>query len=68
MTEEEIIVTVDRTAERVLDGQNSAVRDTEFHRLKRIFKLGARDSLAVWVSLTCGCLRVSACNALIRNT
>ncbi|CAN7052472.1 unnamed protein product [Brassica rapa subsp. trilocularis] len=50
VTEEEIVVSVNRTSERILHREDGAIRDPELHRLKRDVELITRDSFKVRVS------------------
>ena len=50
VTEEEIIVSVNRTSERILHLEDGTIRDPELHRLKRDVELITRDSFRVRVS------------------
>uniref|UniRef100_A0A0A0LSY2 Uncharacterized protein n=1 Tax=Cucumis sativus TaxID=3659 RepID=A0A0A0LSY2_CUCSA len=67
MTEEEIVIPVDRTAEGVFNRENGAIGDPEFNRLKGDFELIARDGVAVRVSFTGGGFGVCAGNSLVSD-
>lgn len=68
VTEEKIVVPMNRTSERVLHGQNRAIRDPKLNRLKRDFELIARNRLTVRVSFTGGGFGVRAGDALVRDS
>lgn len=60
MTEEEIVVSVNRAAERILHGEDGAIRDPELNRLKRDVELITRDGFRVRVSFSGGGFGVRA--------
>lgn len=63
--EKEIVISMDRTSERVFNRENRSVSDPELHRLKRDLKLITRNGLAVRISFTGGGFRVRAGNTLV---
>lgn len=67
MTQEEIVIPMDRTAEGIFYRENSAIGDPEFNRLKGDFELIARDGVAVRVSLTGGGFGVCARDPLVSD-
>nr|GME11661.1 hypothetical protein CR513_54080 [Ipomoea batatas] len=68
VAEEEVVVPVNRAAERVLHRENRSVGNPELHGLKRNLKLIARNRFAIRIRLSGRRFTVSAGNALIRHT
>jgi len=67
VSEKEVVVPVDRTAQGVFHRQHRPVRDPQLHRLERHLELVARDGLAPWVRFSgCG-FRIRAGDALVRH-
>ena len=67
VTEEEIVVSVNRTSERILHREDGTIRDPELHRLKRDVELITRDSFRVRVRFSGGSFGVRAGNSLVRD-
>lgn len=67
VTEEEIVIPVDRTTKGILNRENSAIGDPELHRLEGNLELVAGDGVAVRVSFTGSSFGVGTRDALVSD-